>query len=224
MSRLYLAAKEVKKVEGQTNVAKLLGQVPQTVKNWESRGVSKPGAIIAESVIGTRVNWVLDGVEPMLSKDAPTDADSEDELDEAGSVRFSTKISVVGTAKMGDDGYYEEISSVPGEGDGYVLAHSADPEAYALRVKGESMFPAIRHGWYVVVEPNTDYRNVDIVLVKLACGRKMVKSLLQARQDCLIVESVNGGERRTIDFSDLDPHHGVQAVAAILPSYKWRPG
>lgn len=144
-------------------------------------------------------------------------------LENVGAISFKTRIPVVGTAKMGLDGYYEELSTIPGAGDGHVLAHSDDQQAYALRVKGESMFPAIRHGWYVVVEPNANYENADIVLIKLANGQKMVKSLLAIKQDSLIIESVNGGERQSIDFSELDQHRGIQAVAAILPSHKWRP-
>jgi len=64
--RLYLAAKSIKQVEGQTNVANLLGQSPQTVKNWEERGVSKQGALLAEQLLGVRTSWLLSGTGDML--------------------------------------------------------------------------------------------------------------------------------------------------------------
>ena len=59
--RLYEAARVLRGVIGQTNVAKLLNESPQTVKNWESRGVSDAGAIKAEGVIGCRAYWLATG-------------------------------------------------------------------------------------------------------------------------------------------------------------------
>jgi SOS-response transcriptional repressor LexA len=65
--RLYQAAKLMRKIEGQSNLAKLLGQSPQVIKNWESRGVSKAGAIIAQKLIGCDSNWLLSGTGEMMS-------------------------------------------------------------------------------------------------------------------------------------------------------------
>jgi phage repressor protein C with HTH and peptisase S24 domain len=130
---------------------------------------------------------------------------------------------VVGTARLGDNGFYEEISSVPGSGDGLVDAYSNDPNAFALRVRGDSMFPAIRDGWYVVVEPNSVPQPGDYVLVKLKSGQKMVKELLMQRTDSITVSSVNGDVRKTIDIADVEPHFGLQPVAAIISPKKWRP-
>lgn len=61
MERLYSAAKEIKKIEGQSAVARLLNELPQTLKNWESRGISKGGAIKAQEVIGCNANWLTEG-------------------------------------------------------------------------------------------------------------------------------------------------------------------
>lgn len=59
--RLYLAAKQLKKVTGQSAVARLLNTSPQTVKNWEARGVSKGGMVDAERAIGCRSSWIETG-------------------------------------------------------------------------------------------------------------------------------------------------------------------
>lgn len=59
--RLYQAAKQMRDVSGQSAVARLLNESPQTVKNWETRGVSRAGAMTAESVIGVRAAWLLTG-------------------------------------------------------------------------------------------------------------------------------------------------------------------
>jgi len=60
-TRLYKAALEMKSITGQSAVARLLNQSPQTVKNWEVRGVSKEGALLAERMIGCNALWILTG-------------------------------------------------------------------------------------------------------------------------------------------------------------------
>lgn len=144
-------------------------------------------------------------------------------LSEAGSFSALSRVAVVGTARLGDNGYYEEISSMAGAGDGSVLAQSDDPNAYALRVRGDSMFPAIRDGWYVVIEPNATPTPGEYVLIKLRDGQKMVKELILQRADSITVVSVNGDKRRTIMSDEIDNHYGIQAVVSILAPSKWRP-
>ena len=130
------------------------------------------------------------------------------------------KIPVVGTAKMGEDGFYEEISAIAGAGDGEIDFFSNDKHSYGLKVRGNSMAPAIRDGWYVIVEPAANPSEGEYVLVKLTSGAKMVKEFLYRRPDTLELMSVNGGERLTIDLGDLED---IQAVSAVVPPSKWKP-
>lgn len=65
--RLYQAAKQLRDISGQSAVARLLNESPQTVKNWETRGVSRAGAMTAETVIGVRAAWLLTGEGPMVA-------------------------------------------------------------------------------------------------------------------------------------------------------------
>lgn len=124
---------------------------------------------------------------------------------------------------MGDDGHYEEISTMQGAGDGFIESYSKDKNAYALRVRGDSMSPAIRDGWFVVVEPNSSPSVGEYVLVKLKDGQRMVKELLYQRTDSVAVMSINGEKRRTISMEDIDENHGLQAIVSILPPSKWMP-
>jgi hypothetical protein len=61
IQRLYQAAKELRDVTGQSAVARLLEKTPQVVKNWEARGISSEGALLAQKIIGCDANWVLEG-------------------------------------------------------------------------------------------------------------------------------------------------------------------
>lgn len=66
---------------------------------------------------------------------------------------------MVGTAQLGDDGYFCELQYPVGHGDGRINWPTRDPNAYALRCKGESMKPRIRHGEFVVIEPNHGFQS-----------------------------------------------------------------
>jgi phage repressor protein C with HTH and peptisase S24 domain len=61
MERLYEAAKALKSIGGQSELARALNASPQTVKNWEARGVSKQGLLTAQRVIGCSAVWVETG-------------------------------------------------------------------------------------------------------------------------------------------------------------------
>lgn len=65
MARLYEAAKELQKVEGQSAVARLLNLSPQRMNNWERRGISQMGAVKAQEVVGCDANWILTGAGTM---------------------------------------------------------------------------------------------------------------------------------------------------------------
>jgi hypothetical protein len=65
--RLYLAAAELRKIKGQSQIARLLNESPQTVKNWETRGVSLPGALKAQTTLGVSAAWLLEGTGQMTS-------------------------------------------------------------------------------------------------------------------------------------------------------------
>lgn len=120
---------------------------------------------------------------------------------------------VVGTAQCGDNGYYMDLEG----GDGYIEFES-EPGSIAIRIKGHSMHPAIREGWFVVIEPRRTPDIGEYVLVKFKDGKKMVKELLQIKNDAYILLSVNSNERITAQFDELDGD--IQSISAIVPPFK----
>jgi len=54
---------EASKLEGPAALASVLNESEQTVTNWGRRGVSKQGAIKAQSTFGCNVDWILYGKE-----------------------------------------------------------------------------------------------------------------------------------------------------------------
>ena len=63
---------------------------------------------------------------------------------------FKRYVPVKAYSKMGMDGYFTDMGYDGNAGDGYVPTHTAGPRAYGIKGTGDSMFPAIRNGWYVV--------------------------------------------------------------------------
>ncbi len=62
MERLYAVAAELPEpIKGQSAVARWLNESPQTLRNWELRGVSKQGALKAQKLAGCSATWVLTG-------------------------------------------------------------------------------------------------------------------------------------------------------------------
>ena len=60
MVRLYKFAREHKKITGGTELGVALGnESPQTIKNWEARGISQRGANLAQKKFGCDANWLL---------------------------------------------------------------------------------------------------------------------------------------------------------------------
>lgn len=123
-------------------------------------------------------------------------------------------IPIVGTAQMGNEGYWYALEAA----DGHIELPSMDREAYALRLKGDSMAPAIKSGWIAVCEPNHRLVPLEYVMIRLHDGESMVKELLRATDEDVTVQSVNDAYgRRTIPIEQIETIH---YVAAIVPPGK----
>ncbi|MCJ0972709.1 Cro/Cl family transcriptional regulator [Pseudomonas sp. PS1] len=120
-------------------------------------------------------------------------------------------IPIVGTAQMGTEGYWYALD----EADGVVDVYSRDAGAYALRLKGNSMAPAIKSGWIAVIEPNNRFMPGEYVMVRLVDGECMLKELLYANDVEVSLASANDAyDRRTIPIEQVEQIHAVGAIVA----------
>lgn len=94
-------------------------------------------------------------------------------------------------------------------------------EAYALRVRGESMSPRYLPGEFVGVDPCADVFPSDEVIVLLEDGRRMIKRLLWKRDDQACFESVNKDFPNII--VDLEEITGLHLVLGHIPKSAFRP-
>jgi phage repressor protein C with HTH and peptisase S24 domain len=126
------------------------------------------------------------------------------------------RVPVVGTASAGTDGHWYELEYPTGYGDGHVIYPSKDRNAYALRVKGDSMRPRIKPGEFVVIEPNSTVTPGDEVLVKTKDGRQMIKVLASRRRGQIELSSVNNDyQPLTFEESEIE---SISLVAGIVTS------
>lgn len=169
---------------------------------------SEPAAGIQKNT-GYSAVWIATGKLPKFASDA----------EHAGVPKTVRRTPVVGTARMGDNGFYEELAHPVGYGDGWIDGYSSNKNAYALRVKGDSMHPAIRHGYFVVVNPGGQCVPTEYVAISMLDGRKMVKELVKETSTEVVIESVNGNHRQTLDKSDIEQ---MSPIAAVVSPSNWR--
>ncbi|MEJ3535746.1 LexA family transcriptional regulator, partial [Acinetobacter baumannii] len=111
-------------------------------------------------------------------------------------------VPVKAYSKMGMDGYFTDMGYEGNAGDGYVPTHSAGPRAYGIKGTGDSMFPAIRNGWYVVCDPDAEPVPTEFVQVCLKDGRCTIKEFVGINGGVLSLLAVNGGERLSFDMDE----------------------
>ncbi|MDR0216163.1 MAG: S24 family peptidase [Comamonas sp.] len=96
---------------------------------------------------------------------------------------------ITGSVKGGDDGYLVQDNGT----DGWVDYWTGDPNAHALRIKGDSMHPRYRAGEFVVVTPSIEAQPGRDVVVKLTNGKCLLKQLNWVRSDEVQLLSINNG-------------------------------
>lgn len=124
------------------------------------------------------------------------------------------RTKVLGTAQLGPEGYWDALTAA----DGWLDVPTRDPDAYSLRVKGDSMAPAIRSGWVVWCEPNHALIPGEYVMVRRTSGECMVKELLFENAEEVSLMAVNDGYGRlTIPRIEIEQIH---YVGGIVPPSK----
>lgn len=196
----------------QAEISRRINVSPQAVNGWIKTGtIAKERLADVARETDCSLEWLIRGTgqprqaprdrnEALLSRPAPTLA----------------AVPVIGyaIATPDQDGYYSDGDHPVGFGDSLIRWPSADPNAYALRVRGDSMQPRIRPGEIIVVEPNRSPEPGDDVLVKCRDGRKMVKQLLYRRTGEVVLGSINQRHNQvTVSVEEIEALHFVAGIA-----------
>lgn len=191
---------------GITHIADKIGKEA----NYVSRMLYEPGKR-GRKRIG-------EDMERLISQAFPgwlSGSDETGNAEEAPALGRFLPVPVVGTAQLGDNHYWSELEYPPGHGDGYINMPVKDEHAYALRCKGDSMQPRIKHGEYVIVEPTQAPIPGDDVLLKHVDGRVMVKRFLYIRDGVIYLMSVNDAHPpQSFPLSEVDKFHRITAIVS----------
>lgn len=203
--RLKQARKHAKL--SQVQLAERAGIAQASVSEIE-RGLTRTSGHLVRlaTICGVSPIWLSEGTGSMLGPE-------HSNVEPGPPILSATRrIEIVGTAQLGPDGYWVGLDL----GEGWVETYSRDEDAYALRLKGDSMAPAIRNGWVAICEPNHRLVPGEYVMVTTADDQSMVKELLFENEDGVSLMSVNTayGERRTIPWSQISKIHYVGNILA----------
>lgn len=219
--RLYQAAKTISDIAGQSAVARVLNESPQTVKNWESRGVSRAGALKAEEILGVRAAWLLTG-EGAMSQDggapAPvvhsthSDAVRIPVLANAGSMGPGNDVLdgdyVVGDMTLSSHWINQQIKPANIHELRFMHAH------------GESMAPTFSDGDVLLVDAGArDPSSMEGVYVLEVHGKTYIKRV-RMRMDGTLEVSSDNANIKTVDV--LNGDHEVRVQGRVVWAWNGR--
>lgn len=168
-----------------------------------------------EQAGGKPENWLdRDHTYALLLPIGPHLANEPDIITLAGpAMRPVRTIHVAAHARGADHGsFIQEAATV----NVTLLFPTADHGAYALQFLGDKMAPRIRHGEYVIVEPNTPPRAGDDVLIETTDNGSLCTRLLFTTDSVLTLGSINdSGPTMTLA---LDRVAHMRRVAGIIPN------
>jgi SOS-response transcriptional repressor LexA len=157
MTRLYKAALETKGIGGQSELARALNTSPQTVNNWEARGISKKGLLLIQTVLGISASWLETGKGAALVNDKTNVL-----LADIG----TRQIPLISYVQAGNwTGAVDPFQ--PNDAHDWLMTDLAlSGNAFALEIKGDSMLPEFKPGDRVIIDPNVQPQPGDLVVAK----------------------------------------------------------
>jgi phage repressor protein C with HTH and peptisase S24 domain len=117
-----------------------------------------------------------------------------------GMEKLRTTIPLIGFAKAGKGGYFDDAGfPVGGSWDEVTVPGVKDLNAYALEISGDSMQPVYRQGDIIIVSPNATVRRGDRVVVRTKRGEVMAK-ILQRQSS------------KSIELASFNPDHETKSI------------
>ncbi|HVK80177.1 MAG TPA: helix-turn-helix transcriptional regulator [Verrucomicrobiae bacterium] len=114
-------------------------------------------------------------------------------------------IPIVGMARAGADGFFDENGFPVGAGETVRFPDLGEERVYALEIAGDSMEPTYRAGDLVIVQPGAAVRRSDRVVVRTRAGEVMAKVLGRRNDQTIELTSLNPAHKpRELPVTEID--------------------
>lgn len=114
-------------------------------------------------------------------------------------------IPIVGMARAGADGFFDENGFPVGAGETVRFPDLGEDRVYALEIAGDSMEPTYRAGDVVIVQPGAAVRRGDRIVVRTRAGEVMAKVLGRRNDQSIELISLNAAHApRQLAVADVD--------------------
>lgn len=219
--RLYEAAKSLHNISGQSAVARAMNESPQTVKNWEARGVSKAGILRAAEILGVRTAWLMTG-EGAMAGDEIAVLPSLD-LCNSDSIRIPVLANsgAVGSgSEMLDGDYVVGDLALSQHWINRYIKPANIRELRFMHARGESMAPTFSDGDVLLVDAGAqDPSTHEGVYVLEVHGKVYIKRVRMRMNGRLEVSSDNP-TIKTVD--ELNGDHEVRVLGRVVWAWNGR--
>lgn len=122
-----------------------------------------------------------------------------------GAAGLGRAIPIVGMARAGADGFFDENGFPVGADETVRFPDLGEDRVYALEIAGDSMEPVFRGGDLVIVQPGAAVRRGDRIVVRTRSGEVMAKVLGRRNDQNVELISVNPAyPARDIAVPDID--------------------
>lgn len=190
------------------DLANQLDESTQNINAWFKRGVPHAKVERVASAIKCSAMWLREG-----------EAAAQGVADDGGvgyTASRTAGIALVGTAALDSNGQWSAISK--DDATGRAQALPTGDACYALRIKGDSLAPAIPNGWVVIVEPDGVPHPGEYVIICTSDNKCTIKEFLYKRGQEYTLNNL-GNEYKTIVIDEMATDR-IEPIAAIIPPSK----
>ena len=196
----------------QADLARACGVKPPSIHGWlsgKSKFLRGENLLSAAAALGVSQKWLATGLGAMIAE-PPTLSEPSTGV----TVRYAYRHGII---QGGNNGFIECVE--PSQQDPEPVAYAStmrDEQAYAVKVRGNSMEPAVMQGWDVIASPNRPAQPPDLCVVYFTDGRKALKRFLWQRDGLICLESLHVEHKKmTEQASDI---LRMDKVIAIVPN------
>jgi phage repressor protein C with HTH and peptisase S24 domain len=177
MENLYRIAKDRLGIEGQSQLANRLNKSPQVLNNWESRGMSKAGILLASKLLGIDPR-AIEGDDGFYFDSTPVTSIDVNNEDYPNIKRVSLKLSA-GITGFGVEMDLEDKTPIVMQKEWFSKKGYLPEKLLAVKVSGQSMEPGLYDGDTVVINTN-DVKPTDGVVYAVNYeGELLIKRLVR---------------------------------------------